>query len=208
MNNGWCRRVCIIAEGYEEKYYLERLRDFNIFNHPLVRVTSIQNAKGIVNVFALFQSVFNSGAFDLIVVFCDGDNNSKQFNSVLDKINNEIFGGNNISQSIVFFVNPVTLQVVLSHFGDVTLTHKAKANNNDEVERLTGIVGYKAKEQQVKDMVSMIKYGSYVEMKERISKISKDVNDIPSTNFLDLLEMLEGVDIDKLDELIKILRNR
>lgn len=114
----------------------------------------------------------------------------------------------NVSQSIVFFVNPVTLQVVLSHFGDVTLTHKAKANNNEEVERLTGIVGYKAKEQQIKDMVNMIKYGSYEEMKRRIRNISSNVKDVPSTNFLDLLELLEGLDINRLDELIELLRKR
>lgn len=208
MISDWCRRVCIIAEGYEEKYYLERLLDFDFFNNRLVNVASIQNAKGILNVFALFQNVFNSGAYDLIVVFCDGDNNSKQFNDMLNKIDNEIFGGDNVSQSIVFFVNPVTLQVVLSHFGDVTLTHKAKANNNEEVEKLTGIVGYKAKEQQIKDMVNMIKYGSYEEMKRRIRNVSSNVKDVPSTNFLDLLGLLEGSSINRLDELIGLLRKQ
>lgn len=207
MTEEWCRRICIIAEGYEEKYYLERLKSFNVFNHPLVDVASIKNAKGLPNVFALFQSIFNSGAYDLIVVFCDGDNNSKQFNELLNNINDEIFGGVDISHSVVIFVNPVTLQVVLSHFGDVTLTHKAKANNNEEVEKLTGIIGYKAKEQQIKDMVNMIKYGSYNEMKERIKRLSTNVNDIPSTNYLELLELLEGLDIDKVDILIHLLRN-
>ena len=205
MSDEWCRSICIIAEGDEEKYYLERLLSFRVFNHPCIKIDSIRNARGINNVFPLFQNVYSSGRFDIIVVFCDGDNNSNQFKKLLSKIDHELFGDKEISSKIVFFANPVTLQIVLSHFDEVQLHNKGKSFNAPEVERLTGIIGYKAKEEQIVSMTSSIKYQSYQDMKNRISKLSNNVNDIPSTNFLRLLEMLEGNAMNDLDEVTRLL---
>lgn len=205
MTDQWCRSICIIAEGNEEKYYLDRLISFNLFTNPYYSIDSIRNAYGINNVFPLFQNLYSSRRYNIIFIFCDGDNNSSQFQNLVNKINHELFGDNDVSSRVVIFVNPVTLQVVLSHFDDVLLHHKGKTFNAPEVERLTGITSYKAKEEQIKAMTKAIRFQSYQDMKDRISRLPQDINESPSTNFLGLLEMLEGKAMDKMDEIIELL---
>ena len=208
MVGEWCRRICIIAEGNEEKYYLERIVAFHYFDSENFCISSIKNAHGIDRIFSLFQDAYSGGAYDLIIIFCDGDNNSSQFKKMKNRIDEELFGGNDVANHIVFFANPVTLQIVLSHFDKVILTHKSKANNSSVVESITGIVNYKAKEEQILEMVSHIKYDSYHDMKKNLSTISKSVDDTPSTNFLDLIDVFENDDIKKIDDLINLLNEK
>lgn len=205
MDNNWCRSICIIAEGNEEKYYLDRLVSFHLFGHPLISIDSIRNAHGISNVFPLFQSIYSSGRYNAIVIFCDGDNNSDQYQNLRYKINHELFGDEDVSSKILFYVNPVTLQVVLSHFGEVKLHNKGKPLNAPEVEKLTGIKEYKAKEEQIIAMTTLIRYQTYQDMKDRISKLPNDINKSPSTNILDLLKILEGNAMEALDDIIQVL---
>ena len=69
-------------------------------------------------------------------------------------------------------------------------------------------MNYKAKEEQILEMVSHIKYDSYHDMKKNLSTISKSVDDTPSTNFLDLIDVFENDDIKKIDDLINLLNEK
>lgn len=57
---------------------------------------------------------------------------------------------------VFIFANPVTLQIVLSHFGDVNLTKVGKKSNAAAVEDLTGIKNYEARKEQISEMISKI----------------------------------------------------
>ena len=107
---------------------------------------------------------------------------------------------------VFIFANPVTLQIVLSHFGDVNLTKVGKKSNAAAVEDLTGIKNYEARKEQISEMISKIHFSFINEFKRRLANISTNFNDVPSTNFLTFLERFESSNtswIDKIGNLRK-----
>lgn len=98
------------------------------------------------------------------------------------------------AKEIVIFTSPCTLQVILSHFGDVQLTTQAKKAARADVERLTHVSDYDAHQDQLEAICSKIHYRSYAEMKARVSNLSTCPDDIPSTNILTLFKYLESQD--------------
>ena len=201
------KKIAIICEGFEEKPYLDKLFSFPCFKRDKYDIDLIINVKGNGRIFPRFQDLFNKDKYDLILIFCDADNNSKQFQSIIDKINNEIFAGHNIAQEILIFVNPVTLQVVLSHFDKVDLTHVAKNKNHEIVESLTGIKCYNATQEQIKQMMDLITYRSYETMKNNLKEISTDMTCSPSTNLLLFLERFENDDTSWIDDIVIKMNN-
>ena len=105
----------------------------------------------------------------------------------------------------VTFANPVTLQIVLSHFGKVELSEKAKKLNKEIIKGLTGIENYDAKDNQIKELISKINYTNYKIMKENIKEISEDYRIIPSTNFLKFINRFESDDTTWIDEINKLI---
>ena len=99
------------------------------------------------------------------------------------------------------FVSPVTLQIVLSHFGDVKLSKKSKKENAKYVYDLTKIENDDAKEEQIKQLINKINTKNYIEMKERIKDISTNYHDIPSTNVLCFFNRFESEDSSWIDEI-------
>lgn len=100
---------------------------------------------------------------------------------------------------VFIFANPVTLQIVLSHFGDVTLTKIGKKSNADVVEQLTGIKDYDATKEQIDEMIDKIHFSSMDAFKERLNKLSSHFKDLPSTNFLTFLNRFESDNTDWID---------
>ena len=90
---------------------------------------------------------------------------------------------------------------MLSHFGDACLTNVSKKKNADEVERLTGVRGYSANQDQIKEIVDMIHYSSLDDFKNRLRNISTHFEDMPSTNFLVFLERFESSDCGWVDDI-------
>lgn len=198
------RQLLFICEGNEEFFYLEKLLSFPIFKKDYYEILPCVNAKGNSKLFAKYQDKWQSSKYDIIFVFCDYDKGSDEIKFIKEKFVNELFGGNaDLVEELFILVNPVTLQVVLSHIGEVRLTHIAKSANQDEVKRLTNIDNYDAKEEQILKMLSFVKYSNYQTMKTNLSKISTNLNDLPSTNFISFLEKLESDDPSWLEELIK-----
>lgn len=189
------KRVLIICEGYEEKPYLDKLLSFPIFGSDChYSFAPIINVKGNGNIFARYQFEMQRDLSDVVLIFCDADKGSEQFLTIKNKIGEMYFTNKEDAMLVLMFVNPVTLQVVLSHFGDVKITNVSKKKNAEIVEALTGIKNYDAKDEQISEMMNKVFYRSYEEMKERLSLISTSFNDLPSTNFLIFLKRFENDD--------------
>lgn len=201
------KRVQIIAEGFEEKPYIDKLLSFPVFkekNHYYF--PDAINVKGNGNIFARYQFAVQQGFNDVVLIFCDADKGSEQFLQIRDKIGEGFFEKKEDAKLVFMFANPVTLQIVLSHFDDVCITHVSKKQNAAEVERLTGVKNYDAEEQQIKDIINQIFYRSYEDLKIRLSRISTVFSDVPSTNFLLFLERFEGEDDSWINEIQNALK--
>lgn len=198
------RNILIIAEGYEEKPYIDKLLSFPNIDKNAYNIQPAVNAKGSGNIFARYQYEFQRNFYDLVLIFCDVDKGSDEFMKLVDKIG-EFFLDQKDSMSVFMFVNPVTLQVVLSHFGDVHITNVGKKSNCLLVEELTGIQNYDAKEDQIEKMIGKINFQSMDSFKERLKKISTDFKDIPSTNILSFVERFENSDTTWIDQIIALM---
>ena len=199
--------ILIIAEGYEEEAYLKRVLQFSCFNKEKY-VFSVKNANGSGNIAPKYQDEYSRNKYDLIFVFCDGDNNSKNFKQIVKNICEELFDNYSLKEDIIIFVNPVTLQIVLSHFGDVELRHISKKKNAKDVELLTGVKNYDAKKEQVNAIVGKIHLNSFENMMERIEKLSTNIDDTPSTNFGKIIKNYQKENIDWAEELISKINNK
>lgn len=170
-------KLCILAEGYEEEAYLRKILSFPNRLREKYEIVII-NAKGRDKLINRYQIVFNSHIYQKIYIFGDGDNDPTYIKKTIDSIAN-IRGD---SEEVFIYVNPVTLQIVLSHFGEVHLTKVGKKSNAFEVERLTGIKNYSAREEQIKQMMDMIKYETVASMMLSINNLTDDYCEIPSSN--------------------------
>lgn len=147
------KRICIVCEGYEEFDYIIRLKSCNVWND--VYAVKVQNAKPIDNVFAVYQNEYQSDNYDLVIVYCDTEDEPyEKFTILRNKIDN--FHYKHVAQDVVFFVNPCTMQVVLSHFDEVKLHSNQKRDNANLIERLTGVRDYEAKKNQRESMMRKI----------------------------------------------------
>ena len=133
------KNILIISEGFEEKPYIDKILFFPNINKTVYNFPPSVNAKGNGRIFARYQYEIQRGFYDLILVFCDADKGSEQFLSIVHEIGEKFFSSKERGFEVFIFANPVTLQIVLSHFGDVSLTKVAKKSNADAVEKLTGI---------------------------------------------------------------------
>lgn len=195
------KNILIISEGFEEKPYIDKILSFPNINKDVYNFPPSVNAKGNGKIFARYQYEIQRGFYDLILVFCDADKGSEQFLSVVYEIGEKFFSSREDGFKVFIFANPVTLQIVLSHFGDVSLTKVSKKSNADTVESLTGIKNYDASQEQINEMIGKIHYRSIEDFKGRLSSISYDFNDLPSTNFLLFLYRFENSDTSWVDDI-------
>ena len=135
------------------------------------------------------------------MIFCDVDKGSEAFLRLVSDIGAMFFLSEEDALKTFIFVNPVTLQVVLSHFGEVALTKVSKVQNAALVYELTGVKNYAAEQSQIRAIVDHIHYGSLEAFKQRLNKISTDPKDVPSTNFLTFLHRFENEDDTWVDEI-------
>lgn len=201
IDGGRRKNVLIIAEGHEEKPYLDKILSFPNINKEVYYFADPVNVKGNGNIFARYQFEIQQGFHDIVLVFCDADKGSEQFLSIVRAIGDQFFANPNDGIKVFIFANPVTLQLVLSHFGDVALTKVSKKKNADAVKELTGVADYDAQEEQIAEIIGKVHYRSLDAFKERIARLSTDYKDVPSTNFLEFLERFENEDTHWIDEL-------
>lgn len=204
MSNVRKRNILIIAEGYEEKPYIDKLLSFPNINREVYNIHPAVNAKGSGNIFARYQYEFQRNFYDLVLIFCDADKGSEEFLKLVDQIG-EFFIDKENAMQVFIFANPVTLQIVLSHFGEVSITNVGKKSNAALIESLTGIQNYDAKVEQINELINNIKYQSLDAFKERLKNISSDFKDVPSTNILSFIDRFERDDTSWIDSILALM---
>ncbi len=185
------KRITIICEGYEEFDYLMALLHLGLWDSAYT--VRIKNAKSLTNIPPVYQSEFQNDNADLIVAFCDTELSPyEQFISVCNKIDR--FHAKKVSKHIVFFSNPCTMQIQLSHFGAVELETNSKHRNAPVIRALTGVDNYRARDEQRRQINKQLTRENYYQMKSNLEHLSRDFRVRPSTNFITLLNYLENPD--------------
>ena len=118
-------RVCVICEGLEDTEYFNRLLQLNVWRTDIYDFYPI-NAKSASNIFARYQDAYNNDAYEVILVFCDTDKAPyREYSLIKNKING-FHAKSGVTDKVVIFANPCTMQIVLSHFGDADLRNQGK----------------------------------------------------------------------------------
>lgn len=182
-------RILIICEGYEEYDYLVRLKSCKVWSNEFG--VDIKNAKSIDNVAAIYEYYYSNGNYKLVVVFCDTEKYPyEQFLLLKQKIND--FHDNKSADSITFFANPCTMQIILSHFDKVSLKLNEKSYNAELIKKFTGVSDYRAMENQRSAIMKKINAENYQTMKNNIVALDKPYLNMPSTNAIRLFNALEN----------------
>ena len=196
-------KVCVICEGLEEFLYFNRLLELNLWS-TVYHFTPI-NAKGESNVFARFQDAYNNDNYEIVIIFCDTDKRpSEEYLKLKAKVNN-FFDMRDAAQKLILWANPCSMQIILSHFGNVALSTQAKKTNAPIIEALTGVKDYDGHEKQVKSICNQIHRSSYGEMKERLRKEQYNDEETGSSNVVYFVELFERDDIDWIKDINRYL---
>lgn len=191
------KSICLILEGFEEYIYFSRLKELQVFS-PQYYITPI-NAKSALSVPAKYQDALSSNSYSSVLIVCDMDKKPVAYFQLLEKIKTIL--GPEHAEKVITFTRPCTLQVILSHFGDDTLTTQSKAAAIEPVQRLTGVKNYNAHQDQIKEICKKITKRSWKVMLTRISQLSTNPSDLPSTNMSLLFERLCSDDVSWIEEL-------
>ena len=193
-------RVCVICEGLEDTEYFNRLLQLNVWRTDIYDFYPI-NAKSASNIFARYQDAYNNDAYEVILVFCDTDKAPyREYSLIKNKING-FHAKSGVTDKVVIFANPCTMQIVLSHFGDADLRNQGKKTNGRIIEELTGVANYDVHADQVKELCSKIFKRSYPEMRERVKEMDKGDEVSGSTNFIHFLDKFENEDISWISDI-------
>ena len=205
-NIGYKPKVCIICEGLEEKLYMDKLESLKMWNQNYS--FKFIDAKGASNVFSRYQHEYNNNNNWVTLVFCDVDKSPHKEYVKTKKAINDFHNKRTLADKITIFANPCTMQIILSHFGDVSLTTQAKKTNAPKIEELTGVAGYGGHEGQIKMICGQINRPNYAKMKERVSKINREYSIPSSTNFITFINNFESNDCEWIKTIGKALLNK
>ena len=197
------QKICIICEGLEDHSYINRLEELQVWKDVYDFVPI--NVKSASNIFPRYQNEYNNNSYSAILVFCDTDKAPYREYAQIKKKINEFHNKPSASGKVVIFANPCTMQIILSHFGDVMLTTQSKRTNAPLIYDLTGVADYDAHEDQVKAICRKITRTNYEAMKHRIANINRGDQTTSSTNFMDFIEKFESDDLKWIKALNKAL---
>ena len=190
--------VAIVCEGLEDKLYLEALKGCGLWQNYRVDVLV---AKGAGNIPAFYQNVMASDRYWAVLVFCDTDRNGGRDYPLISQKLRDILGCD--PSPFVVFANPCSMQLMLLHFGEITLATQSKHANAPSIERLTGVKNYQAHEEQIREICGQIDRTNYQAMKARLAAHPDDDTVAGGTNFGKFLDCLENPDISWLKRLQK-----
>ncbi len=154
--------ICILCEGYEEFDYLTRLKDLNIFSKKYR--LDLYNVKSLTSLYPRYTDMYNQNKYHLIIIFCDTERYSQDFQNLKLKINR--FHNNKINDKIIFYGSPNTMQIILSHFTEIKLSKANKTKNQSLIEKLTSISHYNASANQRTELMKKINRNNYQTMKK------------------------------------------
>ncbi len=183
--------ICVVCEGSEEFEYLSKLKKLSIFNDKKYSIT-LCNAKGITNIINVYSYKFQSGSYCAVLIFCDTDDHPFTQYKELKKKLQEFHGKNKFLDlpEIIYFGNPCTMQIILSHFGDVKLKTRTKSKNAQLIKMLTSVDSYQATDKQIMSVMQKLTVENYKEMLLRLNNLSKVDNSVPSSNFYNMVDKL------------------
>lgn len=197
-------RVCVICEGLEDTEYFNKLLKMDVWRTDVYDFYPI-NAKSASNIFARYQDAYNNDSYEVILVFCDTDKAPyREYSLIKNKING-FHAKTGVTDKVVIFANPCTMQIILSHFGEADLRNQGKKTNGKIIEALTGIAGYDAHTDQVKELCSKIFKRSYPEMRERVKVMYEGDDESGSTNFIHFLDKFENEDVSWIKDIKEFL---
>lgn len=199
-------KVCVICEGYEDVAYFNRLLELGVWSSTYEFTP--MNAKSASNIPAMFQDTFQNNRYEIILVFCDTDKAPYREYAQIKKKINSFLDKQKAAGKLVIFANPCTMQIILSHFGDVSLKNQGKKTNAVEIERWTGVKDYDAHEDQIKEICGKIFRRSYEGMKQRVASINFTDTTSCSTNFIIFLERFENENTKWISTIQKYLREQ
>lgn len=158
-------KICIICEGNEEYGYLNRLKELKVWNDQYD--ISLVNASGNGNIPARYQDRYQNSSYEVVFVFCDTEKKPyEQYEDIKRKIN-EFHGVENAASEVVLFGNPCTMQIIIRHWtNDEILKSPAKKANAHLIERFTGVKNYRARADQIEEVMKCITRENYLEMRE------------------------------------------
>lgn len=196
-------QICIVCEGEEEFDYLNRLKELGVFSKKyLIR---LDNARTITQIVPHYHSWYGRDDYDLVLVFCDTEMTPyDQFNKIKLGLLN-LFCSKKLVEKVLFFANPCTMQIILSHFQDIKLKSNNKKVNGPIIAKLTGVKNYSAKERQRYAIMKKLNTNNYEILKNNLSKLETKDTILGSTNFLKLLNCLESDNPKWIRDLIKEL---
>ena len=196
-------KIYIVCEGDEEYDYLSRLKELQVWSKQYS--VKLKNAGSIDNIAAIYQDAYTNDNYEAVFIFCDTELAPyEQYNKLKGKLI-ELFGTSEAAAAVIFFCNPCTMQIILSHFEKVRLKSNQKSANRPIIERLTSVKEYRATEQQRGAITKKITAENYALLKDNIKGLSSRDNEIPSSNFMRLLSYLENDDTGWIKELSELL---
>ncbi len=191
-------KICVICEGNEEYQYLERLKRLNVWND--IYDITLENAGGNGNIPARYQDKYQNGSFEMIFIFCDTEKKPyEQYEDIKRKIN-EFHGVEHAAEEVIVFANPCTLQIVAKHWTDETIKSPAKPVNAPLIEKYTGVKNYKAREDQICQIMEKLDANNYEIMKNRVKMLDSEDCQLGSSNFASVLDLLESEDCRWIEE--------
>lgn len=196
-------KICIICEGPEEYEYLKKLNSLGVWSNKYI--IDPKNADGNGNVPARYQDKFQSGSYDIVLVFCDTEKKPyEQYEDIKRKIN-EFHGIENAASEVLIFSNPCTMQIVLKHWTDEKLKSPAKKVNAQLIKKCTSVENYKARADQRQQLLAQITKENFQEMYERVKKIPEDDTIIGNSNFGRFIDYFMNTDDEWINEINKKL---
>ena len=169
--------------------------------------------------------LYANDTYELILVFCDTDKEpyreyaqiKKKINQFLSKTKaeyaqikkkiNQFLSKTKVSDKLIIFANPCTMQIILSHFGDVSLKNQGKKTNASVIEQYTGVSDYDAHDDQIKNICKQIYKRTYPDMKRRVETINLPDTISGSTNFFLFLERFENDNTNWISEINRYIKN-
>lgn len=185
-------KVCVICEGDEEYSYMKRLYQLGVWDNHYEM--DLINAGGNGNIPARYQDRFQNDSSEIVLVFCDTERKPyEQYTDIKRKID-EFHGVDGVSNEVVFFGNPCTMDVIVKHWVDLDLKTPAKKMNDTIIEKYTGVKHYRGKRNQINEIMEKITAANYILMKERVSARSNNDEEKNSSNFDKMMGYLENND--------------
>lgn len=218
------RRLHVICEGKEDKMYFDTLINLGVWNKDIIIDT--EDAMGNTNIKRRYESQVSSREteeyfqtyidarrsedYDAVIIFCDtgaADNSRSRgvFRGILDKTNTHN-GTTDETNDVVYYANPVTMQIILSHFKKVSITSENKYDYEKLVYECCGVEDFASlhSEAKLNEIMKQINRDNYNNnLKENLKDAPKDYRILNSTNILDLFFKLESSDVTWIDKIGK-----